>query len=278
MKYFYLQFLLFIVPFFSWSQTDDSILKELKNEDLKLEFENYLKHEAIVLNFIVTNAKPNVGDKIEITNLENIAYYDSIVNKLKVYKKSKNFIRSGQYLDLKFKEDKIIIYKRIKKADSIINANYNSRFKIIKTKIQDSKQKDSSSIVPFEDYKKFIINKELSQPTHESCKNLNLSIDEEANCSANFIRNKIVTHIQNYLEEFDVGINISSAIQFVINKEGSLVFDKFTRSSGNLEYDLIVYKGFKSFSKTTKFIPAKVNEKNVSVYYNLPIKIVMEEY
>ncbi|SEQ03523.1 hypothetical protein [Flavobacterium urocaniciphilum] len=278
MKSFYLQFLLFIVPFFAWSQTDDSILKEIKNEDIKVCFQKYLDQEKITLDFFTESAKLKENDSvIEISNIENIAYYDRAIQELNLLNKTKGELYNKFYYD-KNQKDQAKIYKKIFKTDSLINANYVSRFKLLKTKFQNVKKPEDVDVIPTDVCQRLVSGNEMLMPLHDTCKNLNLSTKDEINCSANFIRNKVVQHIQKYLSDFEYGFNISVIIRFVIDSEGNVIFDNFLRCSGELKYDLVAYKGFKSFANSTVFCPAKHNDKNVSVYYNLPIKIVMEEY
>ena len=261
----------------TWSQKKDSIISLLKNEDLKIEFQNYLNLEEKIINFFATNSKPNNAEFIDITNQENVTYYDSIINKVKKLNQAKSYFRNNFY-DLKYKEDKNFIYERLRKADSTINSLYISRFKIVKTRFKNVKSAEDVEVLPKEVCERLSTENEFLQPTHDTCKNLGLSNNDEVICFANFLRNNVASHIQKYMYEFeDDYYNISTMIQFVIDFEGNLIFDKFTRSSGKLKYDLAVYKGFRSFANVAKFCPAKQKDKSVSIYYNLPIKLVMME-
>ncbi|NHM01442.1 hypothetical protein [Flavobacterium difficile] len=268
---------LFLFSFSVWSQKNDSLVDLIKNEDLKIDFQEYLKEEQKVLMFFQTKANPNKDGSIEITNEENSAYYDQAVSEYKAFEKAKRLIYRNYY-DKIYQEDKVHIYKRFNFVNKKINEFYISRFKLLKTNISNALKPEKADVLPVDICQRLTESKELLQPTHDTCKKLGLSITDETTCFANYLRNNVAQHIQKYIGESDESANISTAIQFVIDNEGNLVFDKFTRSCGILEYDLMVYRGFKSFAASTVFCPAKYNDKNVAIYYNLPVRMVFGGY
>lgn len=267
---------LFLFSFTVCSQRDDSLVNLLKYDNLKIDFQDYLNQERKTLEFFQSQVQPNKEGVINQTNEENIIYYDQAVSEFNALAKSK--IKIYQYYDKKYVEDKILIYKQFELADKKINEFYITRFKLLKTKISNVLKPEKADVLPSDMCQRLAESKELLQPTHETCKNLGLSIDEETTCFANYLRKNISKHIQKFIGESEESITISIMIQFVIDNEGNLIFDKFTRSCGILEYDLEVYRGFKSFASSTVFCPAKHNNKNVAIYYNLPVRMVFGGY
>lgn len=272
----FLNLFFFLFSLSIWSQNDEVLLNKFKNEDIKVSFQEYLNQEKKTIEFFTTNAKPNKEDKLEISNVENIAYYDQVILELKSLTTLKDYIRYNFY-DEKYKYEKSLIYERFKSSDAIIEANYNSRLKIIKTIFKNVKNVTDVDVLPTDVCQRLYESRELLQPTHDSCKNLGLSYEDETTCFTNYLRKNIANYIQRYLLDSEENIAISVTFQFIIDKEGNLVFDKFINTSGSLNYDLVIYKGFRKFASITVFCPAKHKDKNVAVYYKLPIKMVVQE-
>lgn len=267
---------LLLITTLGYSQTNDSLINQIKTNDLKVYFQKYLDQEKQALNFFVENAKPtNNSDFIEISNIDNIAYYDRAIEELKLINRIKRDIFN--YSDSKYKKDLQLIFTAFDKTDSIINANYISRFKIVKISFKNVKKPEDVDVLPTDVCQRLASENELLMPAHDSCKKLGLPANDEANCSANYLRNQVVQHIQRYLESYEDSFSMSNNLQFVIDSEGNLIFNRFLISSGSLEFDLLSYKGFKSFANSTVFCPAKQKGRNVSVLYTLPIKIVISE-
>lgn len=273
----FFKFFLFLFSFSVWSQNTDSLVNLIKNEDLKIDFQEYLNQEQKTLVFFQSQANPNKEGSIELTNEQNILYYDQAVIECKAFDKSKMKIYRNYY-DKKYQEDLAHIYKRFNFVNKKINELYIARFKLLKTKISNALKPENADVLPSDVCQRLTESKELLQPTHDTCKNLGLSITDETTCFANYLRNNVAKHIQKFIGESEESTNISTMIQFVIDNEGNLVFDKFTRSCGILEYDLVVYRGFKSFASSTVFCPAKYNDRNVAIYYNLPVRMVFGGY
>lgn len=270
-------FFLFFFSFSVWSQNEDTLINQIKNEDLKIDFQDYINQEQKTLLFFQSHANPNKEGSIALTNEENIAYYDQAVTEWKAFDQAKMRIYRNYY-DKKYLEDKGIIYKRFELTNKKINDLYITRFKLLITKISNALKPEKADVLPSDVCQRLTESKELLQPTHDKCKNLGLSIPEETACFANFLRNSVGNQVQKYIGESEEELNISTMIQFVIDNEGNLIFDKFTRSCGILKYDLIVYRGFSSFAASTVFCPAKYNDKNVAIFYNLPIRMVLGGY
>ena len=271
-KFFKFFFLLFSLSV--WSQNNENIVNQLKYEDLKIDFQVYLNQEQKTLEFFQSQAIPNKEGSIELTNEQNIVYYDQAVIECKALAKCK--MKIYQYYDQKYTEDKALVLKRFNDTDKKINELYITRFKLLKTKISNALKPEKADVLPSDVCQRLYESKELLQPTHDTCKNLGLSIEDETKCFANYLRNNVGKHIQKFIGESEETIDISNMFQFVIDNEGNLIFDKFTRSCGNLEYDLVVYRGFKSFASSTVFCPAKYKDKNVAIFYNLPIRMVVQ--
>lgn len=258
---------------FGFSQTNESLIDELKNEDLKPIFQSYLDQEKIAIEFFSSNAKANKEGEIVVTNQENIAYYDEAISKFELLEKHKEYIYTSMY-DKKYDKDRMLIYRRINETKSKLDTYYNSRLALLKTKYLSLNDTTDTDIMTSE--MQLDAENDFVYPTHETCKNLNLTVGEEKACLANYLRNKVAKLVQFYLTDVEETTNISSLFRFVISKEGKLVFDRFSKSSGLLEYDLVVYKGFRRFASTAVFTPAKRKDKNVSIYYLIPIKIVVQ--
>lgn len=269
-----LKIVFLLITISSWSQNDKELLEGIKNKSIKSAFQEYLNHKDKTIEFFVANAKPNNGNNIEITNVENIAFYDQVISELKILTDFEEKIYN-QVSYKKHQKDLDIVYKRIASIDSIINENYKSRLKIAKIVYQNSSNQADLDVLSTNLTKKLKSDNELFLPTHESCKNLQLAAQDEETCFLNYLRKNLSNHIAGYVEDIDENVNITTLIQFVIEKEGSLAFHKFMISTGTLKIDLMVYKGFRKLAKTAVFSPAKHNEKNVSVYYQLPLKIVL---
>ena len=271
----FFKFFLLLFSFSVWSQNNDSLVNLIKNEDLKIDFQDYLNQEQKTLVFFQSQTNPNKQGSIDLTNEENIVYYDQAVVEWKALTKCKMKIYR-YYYDKKYTEDTVHIYKRFGFTDKKINELYIARFKLLKTKISNALKPEKADVLPSDVCQRLTESKELLQPTHDTCKNLGLSTDDETTCFTNYLRKNIGKHIQKFIGETEETINISNILQFVIDNEGNLIFDKFTRSCGNLEYDLVVYRGFKSFASSTVFCPAKYKDKNVAIFYNLPIRMVVQ--
>ena len=272
----FFKFFLFLFSFSVWSQNDDSLVNLLKHDDLKIDFQVYLNQEQKTIAFFQSQANPNKENSIEQTNEQNILYYDQAVIEFKTLAKYK--MKIYQYYDKKYAEDKVHIYKKFQETNQKLNTFYLNRFKLLKTKISNAVKPEKADVLPSDVCQRLTESKELLQPTHETCKNLGLTIGEETECFTNFLRKNVGKHVQKYIGDSEESINISTMIQFVIDNEGNLVFDKFTRTCGLLEYDLVVYRGFKSFASSTVFCPAKFKDKNVAIFYNLPIRLTIEGY
>lgn len=267
---------LLLITTLGYSQTNDSLINQIKNNDLKVYFQKYLEQEKQALNFFIENAKPSSNsDFLEISNIDNMVYYDKAIEELKLLSRIKKELFN--FYDSKYRKDKELIFIAFDKTDSIINANYISRFKIVKIAFKNVKKPEDVDVLPTDVCQRLASENELLMPTHDACKKLGLAANDEANCAANYLRNQVVQHIQRYLEYYEDSFSMSNSLQFVIDSEGNLIFNRFLMSSGNIEFDLLSYKGFKSFANSTVFCPAKQKGKNVSVIYNLPIKIVISE-
>lgn len=273
-KFFKFFFLLFALSV--WSQNDENIVNQLKHEDLKIDFQVYLNQEQKTLEFFQSQALLNKDGSIDLTNEQNIAFYDQAVIEYKIFDKSK--VKIYRYYDKKYEKDKELVYKHFQNTNKKLNELYITRIKFLKTKISNALKPEKADVLPSDVCQRLTESKELLQPTHDTCKNLGLSIEDETKCFANYLRKNMANHIQKYIPESEENIEISTMFQFVIDNEGNLIFDKFTRSSGSLEYDLVVYRGFKSFASTTIFCPAKHNDWNVAIFYNLPIRMVIGGY
>lgn len=273
----FLKIFFFLFSLTAWSQNEDSLVSLLKYENLKIDFQDYLNQQRSTLEFFQSQISPNKEAYIERTNEENIIYYDQAFSEYNALAKCKMKIYKNYY-DKKYAEDKALIYKHFQVIDIKLNEFYLARFKLLKTIISNALKPEKADVLPSDVCQRLYDSKELLQPTHDTCKNLGLSSNEETTCFANYLRKSIAKHIQKYIEESEESIDISNAIQFVIDNEGNLIFDKFTRSCGNLEYDLVVYNGFKSFALSTIFCPAKYKDKNVAIFYNLPIRMVVQGY
>lgn len=273
-KFFKFFFLLFTLSV--WSQNDENIVNQLKHEDLKIDFQVYLNQEQKTLEFFQSQVLLNKDGSIDLTNEQNIAFYDQAVIEYKIFDKSKAKIY--RYYDKKYEKDKELVFKHFQNTNKKLNELYITRIKFLKTKISNALKPEKADVLPSDVCQRLTESKELLQPTHDTCKNLGLSIEDETKCFANYLRKNMANHIQKYIPESEENIEISTMFQFVVDNEGNLIFDKFTRSSGSLEYDLVVYRGFKSFASTTLFCPAKHNDRNVAIFYNLPIRMVIGGY
>ncbi|MBC5833660.1 hypothetical protein G6N05_02060 [Flavobacterium sp. F372] len=267
---------LLMLTTFGFSQTNESLIDKLKNEDLKTIFQSYLNQEKITIEFFNSNAKANNAENIVVTNQENIAYYEEAISKFQLLEKHKEYIYTS-IRDKKYDKDRKLIYDRFVETKSRIDAYYSSRLAILKTNYTNLTDTTDNNILPSKICMQLVPDNDFISPTHETCKNLEVTTGADKSCFANYLRSKIVKLVQLYLPGVEDTLSISSLFQFVINKEGKLVFDKFLKSSGSFELDLAIYKGFRRLAISTVFTPAKHKDKIVSVYYQLPIKMVFNQ-
>lgn len=272
----FFKILLLFFSISTWSQSQEDIVSKIKNEDIKTIFQSYLDQEKIAIEFLSSNAKANVEEKLEISNQENIAFYEKAISEFQLLEKYKKYI-SQKFYDKKYDKDLRLIYKRFAETKSKIDTYYSSRLAILKTNYTNLTDTTDNNILPSEICMQLVPENGFVYPTHETCKKLELTTEGEKDCFANYLRNKFAKIVQLYLPEVGDTINISSFFRFVIDNEGKLVFDKFIKSSGSLEFDLVIYNGFRRLASSTVFTPAKHNDKVVSVYYVLPVRMVFNE-
>ncbi len=77
----------------------------------------YLNQEQKTLEFFQSQAIPNKEGSIELTNEQNIVYYDQAVIECKALAKCK--MKIYQYYDQKYTEDKALVFRSVYLASEI---------------------------------------------------------------------------------------------------------------------------------------------------------------
>ena len=271
---------LFIILFSSTllAQKSEDFSKYLKTESQKNNFSNYNSKVNEIKDFIVQNSKFEIekDSVIEVSNTSNIDFYNGI----KALFSDLNKVQNDFYLSFDYNKDKKILEKLnqyFSETKSKINDAYLKRNWYLKVSIDRISSPNSVDALPSEVCERYTENSDILLPTHQNCKDKGLSGFEENKCFENFLRERFSNVIRDYISDLylENTLSLSVMITFIIDKEGRLDFIRFPRSTGSLYYDLLIYKAFQRIQKTTIFCPARKDNTSVSIYYNLPIKMVI---
>lgn len=271
---------LFIILFSSTllAQKSEDFSKYLKTESQKNSFLNYNSKVNEVQDFILKNSNYEIEKDtvIKISNSANVEFYNGIKN---LYSEL-NQVQNDFYLGFDYEKDKKTLEKfnqYFSDNKSKINEAYLKRNRFLKVSIDRISSPNSVDALPSEVCERYTENSDILLPTHQNCKDKGLSGLEENVCFENFLRSRFSNVISDYISDLylENTLNLSVMITFIIDKEGRLDFIRFPRSTGSLYYDLLIYKSFQKIQKNTVFCPARKENTSVSIYYNLPIKMVI---
>lgn len=272
----YVLFLLF--SFCTVAQNSNELGSLLKREQQKNNWTNYNTIIQEIKDLMLKNSIYEVKKDTIITcsNYLNSEYYQA----LKGICTEIEALRSNLINGLDYNKDKKIIahIQDVFNADNqFLNQLYLKRNKYLKVSIDRIQSPDAVDALPKEVCERYSENGELLYPTHQNCKDKGLTNLEEKNCFENFIRTQFSNVLSEYISDLylEETLNLSVMITFIIDKEGKLDFVNFSRSTGSLHYDLMVYKAFQSIQRNTFFCPARKDNKSVSIYYNLPVKMLI---
>lgn len=267
--------------FFSIStlaQNSEDFSQYLTTESQKNNFTKYNNKVNEIQEFIVQNSRIVIEKDtlIEVSNTSNIDFYNGI----KTLFAELNTVQNYLYISFDYTKDKKILEKinqLFSDNKSKINDLYLKRNRFLKVSIDSINSPNSVDALPSEVCERYTENSDILLPTHQNCKDKGLSGSEENKCFENFLRERFSNVIRDYISDLylENTLSLSVMITFIIDKEGRLDFIKFSRSTGSLYYDLLIYKAFQRVQKITVFCPARKDNTSVSIYYVLPIKMVI---
>lgn len=232
-----------------------TLLEEIKKTK-NTEFIEYIDKQELLFNELESYLK-------EIGQQEFNAKYDSI-NSLKF----DNLLRLYQQLD--------------SNSSSLYTITNKREIKELATDYLETRLENIDYLYSAFSAKRFVEKKEDNNiskdsiieklPVSEKC----VGLPDESNCTADYIRKKLANNCNTpSLREINQSV-LKTFTDFVINKNGEIVFPTISKSSGNFEFDMEVIRVIAKKYKNDKFIPAKQNGKVVKCKYSLPVTIQIE--
>ncbi|WMW76952.1 hypothetical protein RF683_05480 [Flavobacterium sp. 20NA77.7] len=271
-------FFFLLMVTFSIAQESETIYKQLKTDEQRKNFTVYIDKVKEIKDFIIqhTNYTIDKDTIIKISNYSNYQFYKNIEVLYDDYSKYKNNL----YLSLNSNNELNIINELkivFQEDNNLLNELYLKRNKYLRVSIDRIHSPNSVDALPKEVCERYTENNEILFPTHQNCKDKGLSPFDENKCFVNIIRSRFSTTISNLISDvyLEKTLNLAVTLSFIIDKEGKLEFINFPKSTGGIFYDLLVIKAFEQIQKSIVFCPARKNNISVSIYYDLPFKMVI---